>query len=147
MSITKVNSDDLQIIENCGKKCLPIFFKQKELIYIINNPKFCALKIYYNDVIYGFIIIKILSDKNHIVSFCINPDYRRNGYGSLLINKIKELNKKKLITLNVQKNNKIAIEFYKKNGFKITKKLINYYYNLDCKDGYQMDYLYQCDII
>lgn len=146
MLITKVNLEDLHLIEECGKKCLPIYFKKKELFFIINSDSYNILKIHDNNLIYGFIILEILNHKNHIMSFGVYPEFRRKGFGKLLINKVKELSENKLITLNVQKSNEVAISFYKKNGFDIKKELINYYDNLDCKDAYHMEYLNQCNI-
>ena len=141
MLIKKISLEDIPYIEDCGKKCLPIYFKQKELVYIIDNDKYKLLKIFDKEIIYGFIILQIFDNKNHIMSFGIDPLYRNMGYGKALINKVKEISLNKTISLNVQKNNVIAINFYIKNGFKVKKELINYYDNLDFKDAYYMEFL------
>ena len=146
MSIIEVKLADLSKIEECGKKCLPIYFKKRDLYFITNNKDFILYKIFEKDEIYGFILIEQFINRNHIMSFGIDPLYRRNGYGSLLINKIKNISENKSVTLNVQKCNEVAINFYIKNGFKISQKLLNYYDNLECKDAYRMEYSNNRDI-
>lgn len=141
MLITKIEFEDLDIIEECGRKCLPIYFKKSDLFFLISSDNYNLYKISDGNIIYGFIIIELQNNKNHIMSFGIDPLYRRNGFGKLLIDKVKEISKNKSITLNVQKNNEVAIAFYLKNNFKIKKELINYYDNLDCKDAYKMELL------
>lgn len=141
MLISDVNLEDLLLIEECGKKCLPIYFKQMELYFILGNSKYKMYKIHNNNDIYGFVIIERFNKRNHIMSIGVDPLYRRKGLGNLLINKVKEISGNKSITLNVQKCNEVAISFYKKNNFKISKELINYYDHLECKDAYRMCFL------
>ena len=44
------------------------------------------------------------------------------------------------ISLYVQVNNTKAINFYQKNNFKIDKKIVDYYENLEVKDALYMVY-------
>lgn len=64
-------------------------------------------------------------NKINIQRLHIDPEYQRQGIGTSLINKIIErfpnLNK---IDLEVEKQNKNAISFYQKNGYKIVNEKI-----------------------
>ncbi len=69
-----------------------------------------------------------------IISIAVAPDWRRKGNGrqlmKFLLNDFQK-EKIKLVSLHVRENNKVAILFFDKLGFKITKKIKNYYRNDD----------------
>ena len=138
--------NDIYNIEKCGKRCLPIYYKATDLYFLINQNNYKIMKLCNDNKLYGYTVIEKRINSNHIMSIGIYPQYRRRGYGEMLINKIKDMHVNKTITLNVQKNNEAAICFYKKNGFKIIGELINYYSNLECKDAYKMAYLDESNI-
>ena len=65
---------------------------------------------------------KIAPDDFYISVICVNNKHRRRGIGENLLNNAKIIAKEKKCTriiLDVSKENKNAISFYKKNGFKI----------------------------
>jgi putative acetyltransferase len=69
-----------------------------------------------DDIIKGFIGL----NDDQIEGLFILKEYQREKIGTILLNKVKSLTNH--LTLNVYIKNKIAINFYKKNGFKIIKK-------------------------
>ena len=65
-----------------------------------------------------------------ILNIGIDPDFKRQGHGTVLLNYlIKELRKKDIfeILLEVKVGNKSAIQFYKKQGFEEISVRKNYY--------------------
>jgi len=65
-----------------------------------------------------------------ILNIGIDPYFKRQGYGTALLNHlIKELRKRNIseILLEVRAGNKSAIQFYKKQGFKEISVRNNYY--------------------
>ena len=85
-----------------------------------------------NDEIIGFITFDILSDRSEIIDLIVHINHRKQGIGTDLINKALSLSKEKgckSITLEVKSINKPAIEFYKKNEFKIVGTRKRYYEN------------------
>ena len=98
-----------------------------------NNPFFKSL-VYYEDVIKGVIVYDFLYDRVEIEYIYVLDDYKKLGIGTKLLKEIEKLNIKN-ITLEVKESNKIAINFYKKNGFKIVAIRENYYRN---ENGYLM---------
>ena len=61
----------------------------------------------------------------HIFHLIIDPNQQQNGFGKKLIQYAEKLifeNDFKAITLNVLKNNQIAISFFEKNGYTIIEK-------------------------
>lgn len=61
-----------------------------------------------------------------IVWMYVNPNYRRMGIGSSLLNRLENIAKNKRcnkLILNVVNNEQGIFEFYQKKGFEITKKI------------------------
>jgi putative acetyltransferase len=58
-----------------------------------------------------------------LAALFVSPCYQGKGIGKQLILKSKAIRKK--LVLNVYKENKRSIEFYRKNGFKIIKEQID----------------------
>ena len=67
--------------------------------------------------IIGFVCFYHVKDEIEIIQICIIKSYQRKNYGSLIIDKMKNLNIKKIF-LEVSVENVNAINFYLKNGFK-----------------------------
>lgn len=69
-----------------------------------------------NKVVIGFIgMIDI-----HIEGIFVDKEYRNVGIGKLLLDKAKELNDN--LFLNVYKKNRMALDFYKNNGFDVIEE-------------------------
>lgn len=98
------------------------------------NKTFFKTLVYYEDGIKGIIIYNLLYDRVEIDYIIIDKDYRKRGIGSRLLFEI-EKNNIKNITLEVRESNIVAINFYKRNGFKIVAIRKNYY---GCENGYLM---------
>ena len=136
--ISEVTSKDLDLIEEIGKLSLPIYYKKKELQNFLIDEYHILHKITYNEKLSGFYVSKLHEDRIHIMSIGIHPQNRGKKLGTILIEYIK--NYKLPVTLFVQQSNKIAINFYKKNDFKVLISISRYYYNLECNDAYFMCY-------
>lgn len=72
-----------------------------------------------NNEIIGFIGMNEI----YIEGIFVNTNSQHRGIGKALLNKVKENGKN--LTLSVYQKNTNAINFYKKNDFKITSKSIN----------------------
>ena len=132
-----ITNNDLFDIVKVGKACLPIYYNLYHLIKLINNANYTILKCIINENIIGFAIInKQNKDRIHIMSIAFSKIYRGLGYGSILLDKIKELFPNYKISLYVQIKNNNAVQFYIKNKFKIEKTIYNYYDELEYKNAY-----------
>lgn len=83
------------------------------------------------DVI-GFAIGIIQKKEGHILVIAIRDDCKKKGIGTLLMEKLIDVYKKKGITrlkLEVRASNVAALSMYKNLGFKITNRLKHYYEN------------------
>ena len=78
----------------------------------------------------GYLIAMLTEDTADILNIGIDPYFKRQGYGTSLINHlIEELRKRNIckILLEVRTGNKSAIQFYKKQGFEKISVRKNYY--------------------
>ena len=92
-----------------------------------NNLCYCLS---FNGRTIGYLISMLAVDTVDILNIGIDPDYKRQGYGTALLNHlIEELKKRNIreIFLEVRAANKSAIQFYKKQGFKEISVRKNYY--------------------
>ena len=93
-----------------------------------------------NQTCIGYIYASVSFDQADIVSFLIKKNYRRKGFGSILLKKfIQKLCKKEIrsIFLEVSRQNKIAQNFYYKHKFKRVGIRPRYYKKkLSREDGY-----------
>jgi ribosomal-protein-alanine N-acetyltransferase len=72
----------------------------------------------------------LAGDTADILNIGIDPDFKRQGYGTGLLNHlIEELKKRHIgeILLEVRAGNKSAIQFYKRQGFEEISVRKNYY--------------------
>ena len=139
--ISFITKDDLENIENIGKLSLPIYYKYSDLLFLLYDSSYILYKVSEinsnRDVnsLVGFLIAKKYGKRHHIMTIAILSNYRRKGLGKLLIDKLKK-NDNDEISLYVLTINNIAINFYKKMGFKCIEKIENYYTNLKTKSAY-----------
>jgi len=85
-----------------------------------------------NHKIIGFIVGLPIDNNAKILMLSVSSKERRQNIASNLLNNfITEITKEdiKNIELEVREDNKKAIKFYKKHGFKVTNKIQNFYQN------------------
>lgn len=85
-----------------------------------------------NDEIVGFAGLKIIVDEADLMNIVTKKYYRHNGIASKIMNELInycKLNRIKCITLEVNVQNSIAINFYKKYNFKEVGLRKKYYEN------------------
>jgi len=96
------------------------------------NNDFLKVLVYEEDLIKGILVYQFLYDRIEIDYIVVDNEYRQLGIATKLLNFIENKYKNiKNITLEVRESNKIAINFYLKNGFKEVTKRKNYYKDED----------------
>lgn len=98
------------------------------------NKVFFNSLISVDDKINGIIVYNLFYDRIEIEYIIVPEEYKKKGIGSKLLLELEKENINN-ITLEVRESNMAAINFYKKNGYKIEAIRRNYYGN---EDGYLM---------
>ena len=100
------------------------------------NSNFIKIIVYEESKkVLGVVIFRVLYDQIELDYIVVDKDCRRKKIGEKLINYIFENYKNYSITLEVNCNNIVAINFYKKMLFKIVSIRKNYY---EDEDAYLM---------
>ena len=129
MQIRNYNKEDILLIENLGKK---LHNNYKVNLDVFSNIYLCTVD---NNII-GFISYSIMYERAEILDIFIDIKYRNKGYASKLIKKVlNQAHECNNISLEVDVENKNAINLYKKFGFEIKTVRKNYY---DLNDAYLM---------
>ena len=105
-------------------------WNEEEIEHLLKKGGGNGLIIYFSKNPIGYCFYRYLMDEAEILSLEIKSKYRNKGLGSLLFKNIESYFVDKRIRrcfLEVNKNNNIAINFYKKIGFVYIKNIKNYY--------------------
>lgn len=134
--ITKAKLSDLTSLYNIEKEVFqndPFALSKESFRYHISKNELYKIEV--EDKIAGYILW--LKRKNHyrLYSLAIGNSFQGLGLASKLLEYSFKNLKNKDFSLEVKVNNEKAIKLYEKFGFKIRKKLLNYYEN---SDGYLM---------
>ena len=116
LSIEEQNSDDP--------------WSQLQFTTSIENSKNLCYCLILNGKTVGYLIAMLAVDTADILNIGIDPDFKKQGHGTGLLNHlIEELRKRNIgeILLEVRAGNKSAIQFYKKQGFEEISVRKNYY--------------------
>ncbi|MHA1462907.1 MAG: GNAT family N-acetyltransferase [Candidatus Heimdallarchaeota archaeon] len=140
IEIRKVMKKDLKEIQYICEKCFPgdDVFEIAETLFEAEHY-YVALEPISKEIV-GFVIFGIYSiETAHIMIFAVHPAHQQKGIGSeILVFTLDEISKSPIsrVRLEVKIDNKQAIQFYEKRGFKIKGKLKEYYDDLS--DGFLM---------
>ena len=131
IEIRIMNISDLDSISNILLTDFDDFWTYSVFKEELKNPNSKYILALEKDNIVGFGGIWKAVDDIHITNIVVKKSLRKNGIGSMLLNKLIELSKKEninSITLEVNTKNIPAIKLYEKYGFKnvgIRKKYYN----------------------
>ena len=112
------NVDDVHKIE-LGSFSKP--WSKEQLVSDLSNNTTVYLVAIKNGEVVGYIGMWHIVDEGHITNVAVHLNYRQEGIGTRLLQKLEEIAKEKEIvalTLEVRKSNVIAQGLYEKHGFK-----------------------------
>ena len=124
--IRKIKYSDFEYILELSKKIFSVS-EIYSLEFLYKTFGYCFLD--KNGKIIGYIICIEKKDNDILItSLGIEEKFRKRGIGKVLLKIcIETLKEKGNIYLHVRSKNVIAINLYKKNGFKEIEKISNYY--------------------
>ena len=124
--INNCKVSDINRIIELGMLINSNFSKVNDINKIINDNEIIGY--YDNNILVGFLIYKKLYEVIDLEYIVVDPIYRRNGIGSILMDALIKMNFEKIM-LEVNFTNKSAIKLYKKYNFKIINIRDKYYGN------------------
>lgn len=140
LKIRPVSQSDIRRLHNIEIHSFKSPYSYKLLEKLAHTPNIIYLVAEIDRTIIGYTIISLRSKQAHIISIAIDEKYRKQGFGSTLlqknIEKLQKMNIEKL-KLEVGVNNEPAKAFYAKFNFKPIKIRPKYY--PDNEDGLVME--------
>lgn len=96
-----------------------------------------------NDQVEGFMIYELHKQRLHVLSMAVAADHRRKGVGTKMLEKLISklaFQRRNRIAMEVRESNLQAQLFLRKNGFKATGVLKDFYLNHSSEDGCMFTY-------
>jgi [ribosomal protein S18]-alanine N-acetyltransferase len=128
---------DLAGLHQLDQVCFPreIAYSRAELQYFLTHPKCsCWIAEQPDDKLAGFVIFERSKRHGrragHIVTLDIDPEERRRGLGTLLMQTAEEQMRQEgagVLSLEVAENNPAAQQFYRSLGFVTRGRIAKYY--------------------
>lgn len=134
IAIEKFDISDLKQIKTNLETEFDDFWNSNILEKELDNDTSFYLCCKLDSEIVGFAGITIILDIAELNNIVIKKDKRGNGYSTLLLKELIKIAKYHNCTkfnLEVASNNEIAINLYKKFGFKQVGTRTNYYHGID----------------
>lgn len=133
IAIKKMTKEHIEQVYAIEEKCFSIPWSKKSFEKEINENKMAIYLVALKDEqVLGYAGMWHVINEGHITNVAVSPEYRRQGIGESLINKLIEIAKEKEmigITLEVRTSNEIAKNLYKKHGFLLEGIRKEYYEN------------------
>jgi len=134
-----LDDSNYKLIKDLQKDIYTRNWNKDEIEHLLKKGGGQGLILYLNKKPIGYCFFRNLVDEAEILSLEIKSKYRNKGFGLLLFKKVESYFADKKICkcfLEVNKNNNLAINFYKKIGFVYLKNIKNYYkVNNSYQDG------------
>ena len=130
--VDNIRLEDEEVFNKLGSLIDEEFIKYNDFSKIIdNNSDILSFGFYDNNLLVGFVEYSKSFEVIDIIDIVVDKSYRRKGIATKLLNYLIDYYKDvDSIFLEVNENNKSAIEFYTVNNFKVINKRKKYY-----KDG------------
>ena len=132
--ISKMTLSDFNTLSDILISDFDDFWNENILKSELQNPFSTYIMAKLGNKIVGFAGMIDTIDQMEITNIVVKKDYRKNGIGNILLNRLISLakeNKKTEIILEVNENNISAIKLYEKNGFRKCGLRKRYYNNTD----------------
>ena len=133
--IINLTISNVDLINRLEKQFPYFFLSNNEIIKDLNNNVFSKYFIYVKESnIIGFVNYFDIYDRYEIVNIFVTETYRNKKIGSKMLEHLIKLGEKqniKNITLEVKKDNIVAINLYKKYNFEIVAIRKLYYQGID----------------
>ena len=132
MEYLKMDESHVGAIAELEKMCFHDPWSINSISSELNNPLSTWLVAVADGVVCGYVGSQSVLDGADMMNIAVHPDYRKQGIGYNLVDKLIDLLKAKdviSLSLEVRVSNENAINLYNKMGFEIIGKRPGYYRN------------------
>lgn len=132
MEYLKMDESHVEAIAELEKMCFRDPWSANSIASELHNPLSDWFVAVDNGMVYGYVGSQSVLDGADMMNIAVHPDYRKQGIGYALIERlIAALKEKNVISLclEVRVSNESAIGLYSKMGFAVVGKRPGYYRN------------------
>lgn len=118
-----------------------VLWTEEDVTALLRQRNCIGMVVEYENKVVGFMIYELHKSRLRVLSLAVDIDYKRQGVGSAMIQKLVDKlsqQRRKELVLEVNEVNLDALLFYKALGFKAQSVLKSHYTSGD--DAYQMMY-------
>ncbi len=133
---------DLPFVLNIENASFEFPWTEDEFIRCLRQRDCIGMVAERNEDVAGFMIYELHKNRIHILSFAVHPDYRRQGIGRSMIDKLVSklaYQRRNRIVLEVRETNLDAQLFFRQLGFRATSVLRSFYEDTP-EDAFLMQY-------
>ena len=128
--IRKMTAADIQAVAEIEKSCFSSPWTREGLLSELSNPQAEFYVLESGGTVAAYMGMHIVLDECYIANVAVSPDFRRKGFGELLVKNALTVAEKKgccFITLEGRVSNTPAAELYGKCGFTAVGERKNFY--------------------
>ena len=136
-----IRSDMPKVLE-IERLSFPNPYTEQEFIQLLKQRDFIGQVAEIDKTVVGFVIYQLAKGVLRIVDIAVHSDYRHQGIGTQIIDKMKsklQIGRRSLMTADVRETNLAAQLFFRSQGLKALAILENTYTDTD-EDAYVMAY-------
>ena len=134
--IRLATKDDCLDIERLEKDYGVDVYSMSSILSTFDYDYYHNYVILIDNKVIGYISATIICDECNLIKIIIDKNYRKNGYGRVLLNSLIEKckeNKVNKIFLEVRSDNGVAKKFYQALGFRLESIRSGYYDGVDAE--------------
>ena len=129
LELRRFQSGDLEAVSRIEEACFDDPYPQYFFSQLAEaNPETFIVALLEGEIV-GYAIVDRWADHDHLISIAVQPEHRRKGVAQQLLTRLETelVSKQRPVRLEVRRNNKPAIQFYTKNGYRYVGLEERYY--------------------
>ncbi len=128
-ALTLATIRDMETIFTLWKALINDDTDKNKIASMLNNSRGrhdIVIKLLKDTEVIGFIAFNVKGDSNHISGIAVLPEYRNNGYGTILLKAAEDTSHKEMI-LEARKDNPVALKFWESAGYHKVSEITGFY--------------------
>lgn len=136
---------DMPSVLDIEQSCFEFPWAEDDFIRCLRQRNCIGMVAEVGEQVVGFMIYELHKTRLHILNFCVDPKWRRQGVGRVMVEKLVSklsYQRRTRVMLEVRETNLAAQLFFREMGFKAITVLHEFYEDTP-EDAYLMQYRYR----
>jgi ribosomal-protein-alanine N-acetyltransferase len=136
---------DMPSVIDIEQACFEFPWGEDDFIRCLRQRNCIGMVAEVGDQVVGFMIYELHKTRLHILNFCVHPEWRRQGIGRVMVEKLVSklsYQRRTRVMLEVRETNLDAQLFFRSMGFKAITVLHEFYEDTP-EDAYLMQFRYR----